>query len=321
MPLFRRTKPRLHLIIKDHVIRYVINHQPSIESIQSYGEIPIPKGILQDGKIINHEALFELMKGMIEKENVHRAEVFFTVPDATAIIRIQRVPKGLSMDEIKGHLYLQIGEKIHLPFSDPIMDIHRTNKVVDDEEQVLLFAFPSERLGQFQMLFKELTLTPVVADLSTLSLFRLYYQKDLADTNEHLLSVQWNVDSIVLTVFHESHPVFSRHMKSTLPSEMWIHDQEMGFIWEGEENNINGYVEDKLLEIERFMNFYRSHITNGEASINKILLSGDFVGLNEIVQKCLERFELSTNEILEDDINGIPKRYVEAIGLSIKPVT
>ncbi|MEQ6375767.1 pilus assembly protein PilM [Bacillaceae bacterium S4-13-56] len=326
MSLYRRTKSRLHVIIKDHVVRYVINHQPKVESIISYGEIPIPKGVLQDGKIMNHKAFVELMKGMVEKERIHRSEVFFTVPDATAIIRTQGVPKGLSIDEIKGYLYLQIGNKIHLPFSNPIINIHRTNHVMDEEEQVLLFAFPAERLRQFQLLFKELTLNPVVADLSTLSLYRLYVQKELAETDEYLLSVQWNVDSIVLTVFHESHPVFFRHMKSTLPSEKWvykpdkwIHSPDSVFFWKGEKGHINGYVEDKLLEIERFMNFYKSPTANGEASINKIILTGDFPELEGIIEKCRQRFKLPINDI-QEDITIIPKRYVEALGLAIKPV-
>lgn len=83
------------------------------------------------------------------------------------------VPVTLSKNEIKGYLKTQLGNSFHLSFDNPAADFELLE--ADEEQQnILLFAYPEERLRAFNDVFIEAGLKPEAADLTSLSVYRYY---------------------------------------------------------------------------------------------------------------------------------------------------
>ncbi|MYL53354.1 hypothetical protein GLW08_08385 [Pontibacillus yanchengensis] len=317
-------KHRVNMVIKDHVIRFCYNDQASLEDIQFVGEQMLPSGIIKEGKVQDIFVLTSIIEELVETYNWKRKKLYFCVPDSSVVIRPYKIPADLQHDEVKGYLYMKLGEDLHLPFEDPVFDYHYLYQE-EEHQHILLFAYPEEQIRTYESIFQEAKLKPQAADLSSLSLFRLYQYFEQVQEDEHLLSIQWNVDGCVVTVFHDERPVFIQHMKTPLDASLFKSNEEAftAVEWHGEQQDIDAYIHDQVQEIERIMNFYRFSVTKGKAGITKVLLSGDFPQMDMIRQQCEERFSVPVEHLNISDIYTkegveIPDLLAETAGLSLK---
>ncbi|QTM99964.1 hypothetical protein ERJ70_12080 [Sediminibacillus dalangtanensis] len=317
--MFQKNKKQVNLIIKDQAIRYMVTNQPTLTGVIDYGEIQLDVGIIMDGKVSDPEGFAAALHMLVSNKKWKNKPLSFCVPDASVTIREHLVPKQLKKTEIKSYINMELEESIRLPFSDPVFDF-----VVIGEEQeqvkILLFAYPKERINEYLHAFKQAGLLPVVADLSSLSLYRLYNELGYAEEGDHLLLAQWGRDSAVLTAFNENKPVFTRQIKSVLPQDSWQFSQEAKEItWQGSQNEIAESIDEQLTLLERFLDFYQYSVMDGEKQINKLLLCGDFPFLTkvEIYVKENYRMPIVTIDELEEKIQ-VPGKFADVLGLSIK---
>ncbi|MCT2537948.1 pilus assembly protein PilM [Aquibacillus koreensis] len=313
-------KKQVNLIIKDRVIRYMVSKSESVEGVMDYGEFYLDTDIIDDGKVANPERFALILEKLVRKKRWKGKQLAFCVPDAFVTIREQLVPKEFTKEEMKSYINMELEESIRLPFSDPVMDFVVIGEE-NNQSKILLFAYPKERMKEFIDTFIQVGLKPVIADLSSLSVYRLYFQLDLASTEEHLLSVQWGKDAIVLTAFNKNKPVFTRYIKSTLNKNGWKwRAEDNDLYWNGEVEELDQVKEEQLVTIERFMDFYQYSVMDGTNQITKIVLSGDFPELDNIKQEMEERFNLKveTMEQALKDKMKLPSRYLDVLGLAIK---
>lgn len=323
---FRKSKERINIIFKDHVLRYIECDTPELTDVVDYGERYLESGIIEEGKVVDARKLSSIIEELVEEKEWRKKKVYFSVPDASVIIKPFHIPNDLkTADEVKGYLYMQIGEGLHLPFEEPVFDYVVLEEKTNMNE-VLLFAYPESRVRAFESALLDANTKPAVADLTFLSLYRLYYDLDHARSDDHLLSLQWNLDGIVLTVFHNCHPQFTRYMKSGLDLALWEvpvkGDAAVRFT--GDEQEIEAYIEEQMREVERIMNFYRYSVTNGESAVTNLLISGDFPLLHKVYEKCQNTFQLNvkmidSHEFSEAVDETIPFRFAESVGLALKP--
>lgn len=318
------TKQRVNLVIKDHVIRYCYSEGPELDEVKYFGEKALPTGTIVEGKIENEFTFSSIIQQLVEEHNWKRKKLYFCVPDSSVVIRPYQLPRDLEHEEVKGYLYMKLGEELHLPFEAPVFDYYVTSK--DEELQhIMLFAYPEETIKSYETIFEEAKLKPMVADLSSLSLYRLYFNLDQSDRSEHLLSLQWNVDGCVVTAFNEGTPSFIRHMKSPLDSAMFVHTNHIhsSFSWEGDGEEYERYILDQILEVERIMNFYRYSVTGGKDGITKVLLTGDLPNLEYVYERCVEKLSvpvknLNMSMLYTKEGYEIPNLLADTIGLSLK---
>lgn len=319
-----KSKKRVNIVLKDHVIRYMECESTGLQGVTNFGEKFLPLGVIEEGKVKDPTTLELILDELVRDNRWKNKTLYFCVPDASVVIRPQLVSLDLAEEEIKGYLYMQLGDQIHLPFERPVFDFKLLGEK-DGQQEILMFAYPEDRVQTFEEVFKEADLKPVVADLSSLSLYRLYYSLDKAKQKDHLLSIQWNVDSIVLTVFHECRPQFIRYMRTSLDGEFWqeAEDGDSGLAWIGEKSDLEGYEQDQLREVERIMSFYRFSVTQGEANVTNILLSGDWPNMEELYEHCKGRFDVPVEWFDLQSQHGqelasLPPRFADVYGLSIK---
>ncbi|HHY72842.1 MAG TPA: pilus assembly protein PilM [Bacillus bacterium] len=313
-----------NIVIKDHVIRYMEIRSSSPLSIRLQGERDLPSGIISEGHIVDKESLILILEECVEEWKIKGQDVRFIVPDSFVVIRTVEVPNEINDDEIKGYLYLELGTSIHLPFEDPVFDLFVLG-TTENKKNVLLFAAPEQIVQDYVEVFEEVKLNPIVADISPLSIYRLYAKLDLANPNDHLMVIQFDLPMVNVSLFHDDKPLFMRHLVFDLNYSLWQKNYNGEYEWKGEQADLQAQMEDIFTEIDRIMNFYRFSMQQGNQEVTKILLTGDHPDLDNIKNRLVELYEVPIATIkdatlVDSNSEELHRKFHLALGLAMKEV-
>ncbi|MCG3085996.1 pilus assembly protein PilM [Anoxybacillus sp. LAT_35] len=302
-----------NIVIKDHVIRYVELKQKQPLVLHTCEEWPLPEGVVRDGKIVDEEQLTHIMEQCVDMWKMKHRRIRFLVPDPLIVIRKIPLPTEIEYDDIRSYLFMEIGATIPLPFDDAVFDYAVLEKT-KEALHVLLFAAPEASVMQYAELFEAVKLKPIVADISPLSLYRLFYNFHLANDVDHFLFVQFDLSSLNVSVFHQHRPIFTRQLAFDSQWTYWEKTNE-GWKWlkEGEPER---QLEDVYKELERVMSFYRFSLQKGEAQITRIVMTGDHPLVQTFSHLLQERLDV-TVETLTLPLPIDPAYYLP-IGLGLK---
>lgn len=319
-----KNKPICNIVIKDHIIRFAAIRPSSPFTVRDYGERILPEGIIRDGKIIDQESLTIILEECVEDWKIKGQKVRFLVPDQYIVIRKIQIPMDIPDEEIKGYLYLELGASIHLPFEEPVLDVSALG-VVGDKKEVLLFAAPEDIVHDYADILEEVKLKPIAADITPLSIFRLFAKLDLANPKDHLMIIQYDLQFVNVSLFHDFKPVFMRHLPIDLHFYSWKRDNEGVYVWTGEPDELIGQMEDIYTEIDRIMNFYRFSLQQGRAEVTRILLTGDHPKYYDIHKRLTDMTEvpvdtIDQNLIVDGDGHELDRSFHLALGLALKEV-
>lgn len=316
-----------NFVINDHSIRFVELKHAHPPFAQKWQERILAPGIIRDGKIVDLEALTNILEECVDEWKLKRRSIRFIVPDSFVIIRKVSIPADVKKDELEGYLYLEMGTSIHLPFEDPVFDTYPLKKDGKTKE-LLLFAASEERVMEYADLFSSVKLNPVAADISPLALYRLYHQFGLADDKEILLTIQFDVSSVTLCIFEKSVPYVMRSFPVEFDAEKyeWLQKPEMDAT-APEKTTGNDYeLEEMLKEIRMFIDFYRYSLNKGQSEVTKFLLSGDHPLLKKFSKELLDRFDVPLETLNpkrnmgKSKADRIPESFYLALGLALKGV-
>lgn len=315
MPINPFKKKSINFIIDDHTLRFLELDKPEPLSVKELGEKRLSEGTIHEGKINDRKLLLESISTIVSERKLRNRTIQFIVPDSLVVVRKVEIPKQVQMNEITNYLELEIGTSIHLPFDVPVFDIHLIQETLDYKE-ILLFAAPKDIVSEYIDVFKEAKLKVVVADVSSLALYRLYHKLKEVNQEGHILFVQHGEGTVNATIFHKHLPMFMRHfvLESTA------------------EPDIEPYlVQEVTSELERIINFYRFTINQGNEMIARVVLSGDSTQVGQIQLSIQEGLglpvEIFTSEAIplsSKSSQGCeqflsPKYYI-ALGLALKEV-
>ncbi|WP_100012100.1 type IV pilus biogenesis protein PilM [Lentibacillus sediminis] len=294
---------RVNIVLTSRVLRYTFNKNPSVGGLQSHGEVQLPEDTIRDGQIVNQQALTAVVRQLVNKHKWKRKKLYFAVPDDTVVMRQLQVPAALAKEEALSYVHTHLGSSIYLPFANPSIAIEMLEGG-GDQRDVLLYAYPKDKLTAFEKVFTEAGLKPAAADLTSLSVYRYYYR--MADKGEkHVLLINWNQDALVLTVFQRDKAIFTRQMKMETGEAA---DETAAF------HAMNEY----LTEIGRIIDFYQFSITKGEASITQLVLSGDAPLIGAAGERLKERFNLPVHQFANEELSA---KYLDVLGLALKQDT
>ncbi len=307
-------KKYVNLEIKDYVIRYV-DAKLSVPPIaSSYGETYLPSGIIKNGNILDKEALLFILKDCVKQWGIQKRNVRFLVPDSYVITRKISIPKDITEEEIRGYIFLELGHTIHLPFDNPSIDYVIAGQT-EEAWEVLLFAAPEEIVKQYNDVLEEAKLRPVAADLSPLSLYRLYYMAEQPPKAEQLLLLKLDLYDANISIFQEHYPVFIQNQQLSYEDGEHLDEKQKTI----------PIIEELLDELDRIIHFYRYSLTNGNGNIEKISLTGDCPFLDDVYEMMQTRFSfpvrnLHYSAILSADGETLEGKYYPSLGLGLKEV-
>ncbi|WP_433743435.1 type IV pilus biogenesis protein PilM [Falsibacillus pallidus] len=314
---------KLHVMFTDRYFRFLETGKNF--SLIKYGQKLLPTGLIHEGEIQDYDTLFTILDQYMGENRLKRLPVYMNLLDGHTIVRKVQVPAEIPSDEIKGYLYMEIGESLHLPFEDPVLQVEELEQK-EGYKEVLLLAVKESVVKTYINLLEELKCRPEVMDLSILSLYRLYYHLDLHRPDQHLLQIQLFVDCFQLSIFHDHKPIYVRYQ--ALPDTMQgeLQRTRTGFeVMEApdEPTGKAEHLQIMVQEIDRLINFYRYNMTKGEHQLNKFTITGDHPFLEEFTPELENQLGINIQSLAQPffqttkDMN-IPYMLNECIGLSLK---
>jgi type IV pilus assembly protein PilM len=321
MKSWTKSKGARHaLVIKDHVIRYVGSKRPQLEAIYAHGERYLPPNIIKDGQIVNADLLLTILEECLSEWGLKRHNVQFCIPDGQVTIRLHKVDAATPDDEVKGQLYLDLGESLLLPFEEPVFD-YVVLREHEGQKDILLFASREKVVHGYVELLEEVKLKPNAADLSSLSAYRLFHELQLTNEDNYTMLIQVDITSTNLTIFHQHHPVFSRTITSELNQERWGIKRDYmqaSLVWKDDEEMLFTHIDDQVREIEKVMNFYQFNVLQGKGQIGHLLVCSDHPYANSFVLQFKQAFSAKLICLDDETEVKLPSRYYDVIGLSLK---
>ena len=312
-----RKKRYANIEIKDHVIRFTEMKNSLPPKPDKIGEFLMPDGVIKNGEIKDRLTFELIMEEAVEIWGIKRKTIQFLVPDQIIVVRKQQIPSYLSVEEIKGYLYIELGSSIHLPFEDPILDFTILNSN-EEFHEVLLYAAPENVINEYKDILEASKLKPITADLSSLSLFRLYQLMNDTDQQENLMILKIDQSNATIGIYQKGLPIF-------IQNEVLSHDEG---IKHNDEEHINPLIEplnDLIDNIGRVIHFYKYNMMSGNADLNQIILTGDHpfmqLAFNKLNQQYSYRITHMNYEIEQvHATEEVPTKYYACIGLGLKEV-
>ncbi|QVY60541.1 type IV pilus biogenesis protein PilM [Cytobacillus gottheilii] len=318
----------ISLIIKDHVIRLAEVKSHGDLHIQRLEERFIPSGLIKEGRIQDSETLIAILEECVNEWKLKNKQVTFLVPDPFIVMRKIAIPADVHEDELKGYLFMEIGATIHLPFEDPIFDYYSLPQQNNERKEVLLFAAPESVVAEYTDILEEVKLKPAAADLSALSLYRLYHKLDMANADENLMLVQYDLTTVNVSIFENHIPIIMRHLKLDIDASQWdtVRSENGGrkLHYSGSANDVGSSLMDSYKEIDRVQDYYQFSLTQGKKKITKIVVDGDHPYLDDIFKEMKNRYSVPVLTLKNDVIDSgqyaeLPSFYLN-IGLALKEV-
>ncbi|WP_368646308.1 type IV pilus biogenesis protein PilM [Alkalibacterium putridalgicola] len=309
-------KPSLYMQFMEKSIRYIVMDSQN-KSLLEKNEIVFDSAIIQEGKVVNKQLLETRLEVLVKEKKWKKAPVSIMLPDDLVTIRNEEIPAQLNRAEVDEYLNLHINESIRLPFEDAKIDYELTNQT-EDNQTVFLVAYPSEQISALKEILEKAKLKPVVADISSLSLYRLVNGDESISTesDDHLLLLQWNPTDYSMTVFNDDIPQFNRHTRSQRLADMWRLTETGEYEWKGSEEAQEDIMDEQINMLERFLEFYQYTVMDGERSISHIVLSGYYPDLEHVKAALIDRLTLPIHTLtLPDDIGPTDAAL---LGLTLK---
>lgn len=298
------------ITIEEDAIRHVDLQSSWPLELSCAEEVLLPAGIIEDGKIVDAEALASVLDKAVNQWGLSKKSVRFLAPDEFVIIRKVPYPENVEVDELKGHFFIEIGSTLYLPFEDPVFDVVPYH-LEEEQPEAIIIASRESVVQAYEDAFEKVKLKAVVADITPLALYRLAYLQHNFDEEEHVMLIDLQSKKMTVSIFHEHYPMFMR------PIDLEIEDPFLA--------DRTAVMETVEIEAEKLSNFYRYNMNAGQFGVTKIVCNGDFYDWQAFQQNLESRFQIPVLPVVIDPIpcgeeKDVPRRFNRAIGLALKEV-
>lgn len=325
--MFRRKKKNSHLSIElsDYILRAIFVRGTDIEQAQMF-EVVIDPGIIEGETIVNEVALFDLLKKHLLNWGEKHARVRFFVQNMSVLMKSFEHPADLTGVALKEYVELEIGNSIHLPFKEPILDVYDFE---EGDGKAMLFAVPSEEIIRLSSMLLDLQFHPEAADVRALCNVRFLEKLDLIDNTKTYLISDWSVNEISICIISQGNVDFLRFQSITTDFSKWTFTQQEGNTvrYTHAEEDVEEYrtsLFDQVLEIDRMMNFFKFSLHKGDREVDEIIIMGDNPHIHVIHQLITENLSqpamIVDDELVRSKFPNFSSRFSSLIGLALKEV-
>lgn len=313
--LFKK-KPNLYFEFLETRIRYIAM-DPQNQTIIAKAEIQFETKIMQDGKITNPTLIQNRLQALVAEMKWKNAKVSLLLPDDSVVIREEIIPGQLTESEVKDYLNLHMGQSIRSPFKETSFH-HEIVWQNETEQKVVLMLYPTATIREFEAILTGGSLSPKVADISSLCLYRMIENSNALELDEdkHTLVFQWSPAQTATMVFNQDFPTFTRNTHNPGVLNDWELTTEGEWLWKEDYQMLQDSMKETLDVLERFLEFYRYSVLDGKGGITEIVLTGDYSYLEELKKSMENRFYLPIHQIQQ--VDGLESKYLPLYGLSMK---
>ena len=319
----KKKKSHVSIEIKDYILRAIVAKGADPSQWKGY-EMPLAQGIVEGSVIHDEMELFDVMKNDVAKWAGKKQNARIFVPDTSVLLKSFEHPDDIEWNELKGYVEMELGQSIHLPFQDPLIDVYDPKP---SDGQAMLFAAPSEEVSKMIGLLLDATLDPQAADIRALCNIRLLEYLQLIKDDRTYLIADWSINELSISIFSFGQLEFLRYQSFDTDLSKWKPEEmeEYRFSYHLEvEDDYRMILTDQMLEIDRIMNFFKFSLHKGEKSVDEIIILGDNPLLPTIKEFLVNNFSTSiimlNDSIIQKSFPQFSEEFASLIGLALKEV-
>lgn len=321
--LFKKKKRIVAIEVQDDFIRALSFTEGYVESAD-FHEAVLPEGLILEEVVQDEIAFFELMKELVKEWGIRNFDVYFFVPDQAVLMRFIETPDALSLEEMKQYVQMEIGESIHLPFKEPLIDVYQQPGQTSHE--ATLFAAPSEDSLMVREIYEDVKLHPTKLGIRALANLRLLEHLTLLNHTKTYLVIDWSIRWASVSIYSERHVDFLRYQSFDNAAIDWryteMSDGRYQYIFEGNMEQYHQILRDQMAEIERILNFYRFSLHKGEKAVDEIIMLGVHPEMAFIEKDLSDLIPLPitvlTDATIQMKFSNFDMRHSALLGLALK---
>ncbi|MCZ8542137.1 type IV pilus biogenesis protein PilM [Psychrobacillus psychrodurans] len=314
----KKTKRYVVLDLNEYLVRAIVMAGSDIEQAAVY-EYPLNKDIFENDILVDEMALYETLKTIIELWGIKRYNVRFFVPDSTVMMKTFEHPSDVTSAKLKGYVEMELGQTIHLPFSQPLIDVY---DLKPDDGEAVLFAAPSEEVNKIAGLLDDLHLNPTTADVRSLATIRFLEKTIGLEERLSYLIAEWSISGVSISIYTGGKVEFLRYQTIDTFKEKWQskeENNETSFSYEGQMEEYQLQLIDQIAEIDRILNFYRFSLYKGEKAVDEIIILGDSPEMDYIASEMIANFVTPVKHIDDSQVQvyhpNLKSKHIPLIGL------
>lgn len=285
---------------------YILNH---------FSEIALEKGVIEDGILIDPDALTQKVKALFRGTGLQRNAVVTSLSGHATIVKKVTLP---TMEEAELRELIHDEASKYLPF-DNMDDVNYDFQILGQNEynpsqmEVVLVAAKKDVIESFTEAIENAGLTVMIMDVDTFSMETTYEANYDFDPTDTVVMVNIGASITNINVVKGSMSVFTRdftlagnsiteavqssqNLTFDAAEAMKIKGPEADEITRGAfRESLLSYADPICTEIERSVDYFRS--TSGGDNVKKILLSGGVAAIPGIAADLTQRLGIET-EIL-----------------------
>lgn len=320
-----KKKADVSISLNDYILRALIKKGPNASEWEIQ-EIPLPQGIMEDAIIIDEMLLFDILKENLGRLGGKKQNVRLFVPDTSVLLKNFDHPPDLEGEKLKEFLQMEVGQSIHLPFLEPLVDVYDH---IPGDGHAVLFAAPPEEMEKLVGIMLDLQLTPQTADIRALCNLRLLENiKKITDDKTYLIA-DWSINELSICIYSNGQVEFLRYQSIETDMAKWsakiVDDGEVIFNYNGDIQDYHMLVTDQVLELDRMMNFFKFSLHKGEKSVDEIIIIGDNPLLDTITMFLSENLPTPISwvddQVIAQFYPQFKARHAPLIGLALKEVS
>ena len=310
------------LEVNEYLIRAIVMNTTDINEAMIF-EHSLPAGVIEGDLVKDEMALFETLKELIRKWGIKKSDVRFFVPDSTVMMKAFEHPRDLDSSMLKGYVEMELGRTIHLPFSNPLIDVYDEK---ENDGEATLFAAPAEEITKMAGILDDLSLLPTHSDVRALSTIRYLEQVKTFMPSKSYLITDWTINGLSISIYTLGKLEFLRYQSIETNRLDWktreVTDSGIEFFYNGEVEEYRSQLIDQIGEIDRILNFYRFSLYKGEKAVDEIIILGDSPEMDYIMDEMRANYETPiqyiNDSIVQSSYPNFNSKYIPLIGLVLK---
>ncbi|MDI9483734.1 MAG: pilus assembly protein PilM [Bacillota bacterium] len=267
----------------------------------AFAKMPLNKGIVQDGKVLDTYGLGAALSALWANENIKSRDVILGVNNHDVIVRFADYPK-VPEDKLDGMIRFQSQEYIPIPLDEVELDYAVIGETVNDEGtflKVLLVAGKKKMLFDFIASLQAARLNILDIGVSMLSVSRIVPEQI---RNLPVAVVNLTNDFVNIVIMNKNEPGMARTFN--YPSDMAPYVKEITA-----RNNFSGRLENEVAdgicdvlagEIRSSVIYY--HNQNPDAVFNNIILTGSLAKVKCISDKLMNLTETNVKAVSPSEL-------------------
>lgn len=304
--------------------------------ILSCGMRAIRKGLIQDGQIINSQAVATEIKELLKSTKPKPLTsnfVVFSIPETKAFVRTIKIPK-MERKEAEEAVKWETEANIPVAADKVYLDWQAVGESSGDQE-VLVAAVPKETVEKYCETMKLAGLKTLAVEIDIIATIRsLTSEKEIKDKSVMIVDLGEEKTSLAVSrrqvpYFTSSLPLSGRTFTDALQKGLGVSfekAEEMKIkygLGKMQKDDMlygiyNPLIENLLAEIEKSIRFYEESIDN-QNKIEVIILSGGGALLHDLVDYISEKIKRKV--ILGNPLKslGIESNFPEDVQKSLAP--